>query len=266
MMISLHFVLAVVLVVTACLAVVGGRTPGMSTHRVPRLFTVAVALLLAPSNVVMLASGAVGTSAMWVVVGSVAVLLVQVVLWVQALWPVTRATSPRRVLAIAAHADDLERACGATLTRLVDAGHEVHALVLGSDAEPGPARHPGVTDLTVIGLPSSHLGEFTTDLAEAIATKVTALNPDFILTPGGRDHDSDHLAVHSATRLAVPDHPAVVAYETPAHAAADRDVDVTRLDHDEPTQVLFRQDPGLDIARGPAGRPTLQDRRHGISA
>ena len=35
---------------------------------------------------------------------------------------------PRRILAVGSHPDDLELACGGTLARLVDSGHEVHGV------------------------------------------------------------------------------------------------------------------------------------------
>src|SRR5690349_24956067 len=55
---------------------------------------------------------------------------------------------PRRVLAIGAHPDDLELACGGTLAKLSDSGHEVHALVLshgerGGEGNGATAGGPG---------------------------------------------------------------------------------------------------------------------------
>ena len=47
------------------------------------------------------------------------------------------ATAPRRVLAIGAHPDDLELACGATLAKLADAGHEVRTLVMSAGSQGG---------------------------------------------------------------------------------------------------------------------------------
>lgn len=46
---------------------------------------------------------------------------------------------PRRVLAVGAHPDDLELACGGTIARLADSGHEVHALVMSAGGRGGDA-------------------------------------------------------------------------------------------------------------------------------
>ena len=55
--------------------------------------------------------------------------------------PISRVERPRRILVIGAHPDDLELACGGSLARFVDNGHEVNALVMSHGARGG---HEGV--------------------------------------------------------------------------------------------------------------------------
>ncbi|NQD90779.1 PIG-L domain-containing protein, partial [Paenarthrobacter sp. CM16] len=50
------------------------------------------------------------------------------------------ASQPRRVLAIGAHPDDLELACGATLAKLSDAGHDVRTMVMSTGSKGGNSR------------------------------------------------------------------------------------------------------------------------------
>lgn len=136
-------------------------------------------------------------------------------------------TRPRRVLAIGAHPDDLELGCGATLARWVDAGFEVHGLVMsngeqGGDATKRPeeahsaAKYLGATSVTVLSFPDMHLGAASEEMIVAIEKLVQELGPDIILTHSHNDTHQDHQAVHLATLRAARFHPSLLCYESPS--------------------------------------------------
>jgi LmbE family N-acetylglucosaminyl deacetylase len=140
---------------------------------------------------------------------------------------------PRRVLAIGAHPDDIELGCGATLAKLYDAGHEVHALVMtngerGGDSSRRPeeadhgAKFVGFTTMQVLGLPDTRLAEHLADMVDAIETAIHEYNPDIILTHSDNDLHQDHCAVHLASLRAARSHGAVLCYESPSATEAFR--------------------------------------------
>ena len=158
---------------------------------------------------------------------SVAAIVAQAVLVAVAWRPVDRTAAPRRILAIGAHPDDLELACGGTLARLADAGHEIHALVMsdgaiGGDASVRPteayrgAHFMRLTQCEVVGLPDTMLPQHNNEMVEAIEAKIRALNPDLVFTHSSNDQHQDHAAVHWATMRAGRRHPAILCYESPS--------------------------------------------------
>lgn len=145
---------------------------------------------------------------------------------------VTRSSAaPRRVLAVGAHPDDLELACGGTLARLADRGHEVHALVLShggiggrASARPDEAAAGGAflgaSDVEVHDFPDTRLRDHELELVAVIERAVQRFEPDVILTHSGNDQHQDHQAVHVATMRAARQHPAVLCYESPSATRA----------------------------------------------
>jgi LmbE family N-acetylglucosaminyl deacetylase len=138
---------------------------------------------------------------------------------------------PRRVLVIGAHPDDLELGCGGTIAKLIDSGHEVHALVMthggrGGDRSARPqealkgGRFLGVTDMEVLDFTDTRLAEHETDMVEAIERLVRRCNPDIIFTHSANDQHQDHGAVHLATLRAAREHPAILCYESPSATRA----------------------------------------------
>ncbi|MGZ4636740.1 MAG: PIG-L deacetylase family protein [Oryzihumus sp.] len=134
---------------------------------------------------------------------------------------------PRRVLAIGAHPDDLELACGGTLAKLSDSGHEVHALVLSHGerggegaARPREARAGGVllglTSVQVHDFLDTRLGEDPVGLVQAIEAMIRRVNPDIVLTHSGHDQHQDHQAVHEATLRAARQSTSILCYESPS--------------------------------------------------
>jgi LmbE family N-acetylglucosaminyl deacetylase len=134
---------------------------------------------------------------------------------------------PRRILAVGAHPDDIELACGATLAKFVDSGHEVHALVMTHGSTGGDevtrvaeanaaAQFLGLTALKVMDFPDSRLPEYGKEMIDAIEALLLRLNPDIVLTHSAHDRHQDHHAVHMATVRAARTHPAVLSYESPS--------------------------------------------------
>ncbi len=116
----------------------------LRSFRVFQLFVLASGLLLIPANIVSVQAPEPSTFHVSVVAGSFAALAAQALLSALLRLPVERAQRPRRILAIGAHPDDLELACGGTLARLADAGHEIHALIMSDGSVGGNARQrPG---------------------------------------------------------------------------------------------------------------------------
>ena len=137
------------------------------------------------------------------------------------------AGKPRTVLAIGAHPDDLELACSATLARLVDEGHQVHALVMthgavGGDAAVRPdearrgATYLGLTSVEVHDLPDTHLEDHSSEMIQIIETAIQRHDPHLLLTHSRHDQHQDHVAVHWATCRAGRNHPAILCFESPS--------------------------------------------------
>lgn len=164
-------------------------------------------------------------------IGSAAALLVQLTACGMAWLPAPRATANRRVLAVGAHPDDLELACGGTLSRLADSGYEVHTLVMspgsvGGNAQvrPGEATRGaelmGATRCEVLEFPDTRLASHAAELVQAIEARIKSFNPDIILTHSANDQHQDHAAVHMATLRAGRRHPAILCYESPSVTSA----------------------------------------------
>lgn len=133
----------------------------------------------------------------------------------------------RRVLAIGAHPDDLELACGGTLARLADHGHEVHALVMthgavGGDASVRPdearrgAAFMGLDSITVHDLPDTGLPLVGNEMIKRIEAAIEQVQPHIILTHSAHDQHQDHHAVHQATLRAARSQHSILCYESPS--------------------------------------------------
>ncbi|MGQ1837347.1 PIG-L deacetylase family protein [Kocuria turfanensis] len=133
----------------------------------------------------------------------------------------------RKVLAVGAHPDDLELACGGTLAKLVDAGHEVRGLVMsqgerGGDENTRPfeartgAAFLGLSDFDVLDFPDTRMETVSNDIVRAIESAIMAFQPDVIFTHSAHDQHQDHHAVHQATLRAARSHHSILCYESPS--------------------------------------------------
>jgi LmbE family N-acetylglucosaminyl deacetylase len=137
------------------------------------------------------------------------------------------ASQPRRVLAIGAHPDDLELACGATLAKLADAGHEVRTMVMSSGGKGGDSSvrvteaasgsdFMGASEVQVHDFTDTSLAEHGDEMVQAIEAFMAEFRPDVVITHSRNDYHQDHQAVHSATMRAARQHSSILCFESPS--------------------------------------------------
>jgi len=133
----------------------------------------------------------------------------------------------RRVLAIGAHPDDIEIACGGTLAKMRDAGYTIQGLIMtcgeqGGSSEIRPAeaqegaRFLGLEKVQVLHFADAHLQEHSLDILKVIEATIRAFQPDIILAHSAHDQHQDHQAVHEATLRAGRNQSTLLCYESPS--------------------------------------------------
>ena len=138
-----------------------------------------------------------------------------------------RERRPWRVLAIGAHPDDIEIACGAAMARLHDGGHVIWGIIMtagerGGDStvRPGEARSGasflGLDNVRICGFPDTRLSESGGAMISAIEEQIALFKPDVIFTHSLHDLHQDHRAVHEATLRAARNHDTIFCYESPS--------------------------------------------------
>lgn len=134
---------------------------------------------------------------------------------------------PWRVLAIGAHPDDIEIACGAAMARLHDSGHAIWGIVMtagerGGDStvRPGEARSGasflGLDNVRICAFPDTRLSESGGAMISAIEEQIALFKPDVIFTHSAHDLHQDHRAVHEATLRAARNHDTIFCFESPS--------------------------------------------------
>lgn len=137
--------------------------------------------------------------------------------------------STRRVLVIAAHADDEALGCGGTLALHASRGDEVRALFMtdgvgargaGEDAAARQRREAanaalacvGVRDATFLALPDNQMDGLTLlEIVRQVEPVISAYRPDIVYTHHFADLNVDHRLVHQATMTALRPQPAALA-------------------------------------------------------
>ncbi|MFI5282280.1 MAG: PIG-L deacetylase family protein [Candidatus Dormibacterales bacterium] len=127
------------------------------------------------------------------------------------------ATSPRRVLVIAAHPDDELLGCGGTVARHAQAGDCVTSVIVceGESLRYGPngvgqrshmecaARHLGVKDVRLLGFPDQRLDTINlTEVIGRIEPIVREVRPQVVYGQFGGDVNRDHHLVFQALLVA----------------------------------------------------------------
>lgn len=135
------------------------------------------------------------------------------------------------ILAVGAHPDDLELACGGTLARYAEDGAEVHGLVMNDGSRGGDsrkrlreadegARVMGLTSITVLDHPDTSLSEDADAMVRDVEEAIARLQPTMIFTHSANDNHQDHVAVHLAVVRAARQHPSILCFESPSATRA----------------------------------------------
>ncbi|WP_394280534.1 PIG-L deacetylase family protein [Corynebacterium sp.] len=139
-----------------------------------------------------------------------------------------RAPSRRTsILFVAAHPDDMEIACGSTIAKLVDTGHEVHGIIMsdgsdGGDASLRPdearegANFLGLSTLRIMHMTDRALNSHMNEMIAVIEESIVHHNPDIIFTHSKNEVHQDHLAVHQAVMQAGRNHHSILCFESPS--------------------------------------------------
>lgn len=135
-----------------------------------------------------------------------------------------------KILAIGAHLDDIEIACGGTLAKAVDAGHDVKVLIMSKSgytnkegvvqrsdeiavAEGKTALNTlGVFDIEILDFPTKDI-PFQSDVVNSIDVCMSDYNPDIIFTHHPFDTHQAHEGVAKATIAAARRRNTVFFYE-----------------------------------------------------
>ena len=135
-----------------------------------------------------------------------------------------------KILAVGAHLDDIEIACGGTLAKAVEAGHEVRVLILSKSGytnkegivqrsdevaviEGTNALHTlGITDIEILDFPTKDI-PFRSDIVNAIDLRISKYDPDIVFTHHPFDTHQAHEGVSKATIAAARRKNTVFFYE-----------------------------------------------------
>jgi uncharacterized protein, lmbE-like protein len=134
---------------------------------------------------------------------------------------------PKKILAIGAHPDDLELACGGSLARFKDNGHTVNTLVMSHGSQGGEeeirageaiaaAKLLELNDITVYDFTDTVMSTEINAMIKAIEAVIEITNPDIIITHSRNDQHQDHHAVHLATLRAARRCSTILCFESPS--------------------------------------------------
>lgn len=134
---------------------------------------------------------------------------------------------PMKILALGAHPDDIEIACGGSLAKLCDEGHTIVGLIVSGgecggnssfrrrEAMKG-AEFLGINRVEIMDFPDTRLDNFVLEISQQIEIVVNELKPDIVFTHSIHDIHQDHRAVHYATMRACRNLGTILCYESPS--------------------------------------------------
>ncbi len=138
--------------------------------------------------------------------------------------------SPKRILALAPHPDDLEIGCGGTLAEHAARGDEVHIFVatygdIGGTSEIRKAEQQAASN--ILGVHKIHWGGFsdtmlphqTQELMAKLESIVQEVEPDTVYVNYGEDTHQDHRVLAQVARSVTRYVANVLSYETPSSTA-----------------------------------------------
>ena len=135
-----------------------------------------------------------------------------------------------KILAVGAHLDDIEIACGGTLAKAIENGHRVKVLIMSKSGytnkdgivqrsdeqaveEGVKALHTlGITEIEILDFPTKDI-PFRSDVVNAIDVRIAAFNPDIIFTHHPFDTHQAHEGVAKASIAAARRKNTVFFYE-----------------------------------------------------
>lgn len=135
-----------------------------------------------------------------------------------------------KILAIGAHLDDIELACGGTLAKAVANGHDVKMLVMSQSGYTGldgeekrsnevavkeginAAHKLGVEDIEVLDFNTKNI-PYHSDVIEAIEKRIVEFEPDVIFTHWAFDTHQAHEGVSKSTISAARRYNTIYMYE-----------------------------------------------------
>ena len=135
-----------------------------------------------------------------------------------------------KILAVGAHLDDIEIACGGTLATGIGAGHDVKVIIMSKSgytnkegklqrsdeiaiAEGTNALHIlGIYDIEILDFPTKDIF-FQSDVVNAIDVIMSFYNPDIIFTHHPFDTHQAHVGVSNATIAAARRKNTIFFYE-----------------------------------------------------
>jgi len=135
-----------------------------------------------------------------------------------------------KILAVGAHLDDIEIACGGTLAKAIEAGHTVKVLVMSKSGytnkegvvqrsdelaviEGLNALHTlGIEDIEILDFPTKDIS-FSSEVVNSIDLRIAKFKPDIIFTHHPFDTHQAHEGVSKATIAAARRENTVFFYE-----------------------------------------------------
>lgn len=135
-----------------------------------------------------------------------------------------------RVLAVGAHLDDVEIACGGTLAKAINHGHQVKVLIMsksGYTSKEGNEQRTdevavkegtkalnvlGIYDIEILDFPTKDI-PFVSDVVTAIDLCISDFQPDIIFTHYPFDTHQAHMGVSNATIAAARRKNTIFFYE-----------------------------------------------------
>ena len=135
-----------------------------------------------------------------------------------------------KILAVGAHLDDIEIACGGTLAKAIAAGHQVKALIMSrsgytniegkTQRSDDTAVREGLEALHTLGIRDIEIKDFPTkdipfrsDVVNAIDVCISAYQPDLIFTHHPFDTHQAHVGVSQSTIAAARRKNTILFYE-----------------------------------------------------
>lgn len=136
----------------------------------------------------------------------------------------------RRILAIGAHGDDIELACGGSLAKFIEEGHTVKVVVVTgtglTDRNNISIRTPkiateeinsaaeilGINDVEILGYQDTEV-QYSVNLIGDLDDIVASFNPDIVFTHFVFDTHQDHISTSQSTISACRNIKTVLLYE-----------------------------------------------------